>query len=229
MMNIKRFWVLPCLFLAGVVITGWYYNRYQTLQTSLNNSPLPLHKIQATDKSISLDGQSLVFYNVQSSEYPEFHARRIQIQDSPAVFRLRLNGLTGSVLSHLKQLPSGQIQYDLNQYNLQQDFLKQPLLTLGILGYDNILFDVSARIKQTAPNQILLDFMFIEKGRIKLHLQGKFNPNQAADSVLYAVKGRTIPFQILFLDPKWKQQLDTYALTKNSEFLVDTVPISFRF
>ena len=217
-------------FIVILIILGssWYTHKRHVLQNNLDSCRLPLQNIVAKTQGISLDGQSLVFYDVRHRDWPDFFVRRVQIQNSPGNFVVQLKGIRANLLDHFKRQPSGQFQYDLQNYEPQKNLLSKALLSLAVLGYDKVYLDIAASVTQTAPNQISLELKVYEQGNLKLHLNGKTSAANDTDHVVLAVENKDVSYHILYIDPKWKELFDIYTLSKDLPFLTEYVPYTIH-
>ncbi len=224
MSSIKHLIYLFILAIFVILGISWYSYKSRELQRNLDASHLPFQNILAKAQGVSLDGQSLIFYHIHHLNWPEFHVRRAQIQNTPGNFMLQLKGFQANLLNYFKHQPSSQFQQDLKNYAPHKNLLDSALLSLAILGYDDICLDISTSVKQTAPNQISLELMVFEQGTLKLHLNGKTTASNDTDYVIHAINNKNITYHILYIHPEWKERLDIYTQSKDLPFLTENVP-----
>ena len=201
--------------------------RIQSLRNRFTQENLFSPNIQYQDVGLSLNGNSLVLYNVTHAQYVGFNVRRLQLENTHSNFRLILKGLQGSLISYFQEKTPFSIEDKVFDYNPGKDLLNQPLLTLAILGYDILNADVYISVTKTTPNQITCDITFKEQGIIKAHFSAKFKPTASYKTMWDNLKQQPIPVRPTYLDPELKQRLDAYTSSKQLPFITEESLLNF--
>ena len=143
-MKIKYFYAL---FIAiPLIFLGWMlyaHNQAQTLKNELITAGLFTEDLSAQSMSTNLTGNALILYNITHPDYPQLTVQRGQFQNNAQSFKLILRALQGSLFEYLHQNQIRTFHHHLMQYNPATDLLKEPLITLAILGEDTLNLDIS--------------------------------------------------------------------------------------
>ena len=166
----------------------------------------------------NLSGSALVLYNISHEDYPNLNIHRLFIQNDSENFELFFSGIHGSLLNYLQLTQPYAFQQELIPYNPAQDLLQSPLLTLAILGYDDLNVNFSIKAIRTAPNQIIVEESISIGNQPQMHAVAKLAPPQPNASVFENLKDQILTFNIDFLSDNWKEKLENYALSKNLPF-----------
>lgn len=213
--------------LTGLMTCSTY--RVQHLQNQFTKENFLSSDVQYDDVGLSLNGQSLVLYHVIHSQFSSFMTQRIQLTNTPNKFQLILKGLNGSTIAHFQQHTPFSVTDKILDYDPNKDLLNQPLITLAILGYDQVNMDIAVSAKKITPTQISCDIILRDQGRLKAHFTSKFKPQHPQQTVWHNLKQQTIPMSIAYLDPELKERLDAYTSSKQLPFLTEEHFLPFSF
>ena len=181
------------------------------------------------DAGLNLTGQALVLYNVTHPEYPGIKIRRLKIINQPNFFSVDLQGINGSLIGLLQTKMPYAFKGRISDYSPVDDFLKAPLITLSVLGYDILNADISLSATLTAPNQISVDLTFKQNNQPQMHFISKFTPPQIGGSVFQNLTTKPFPLYLTMIQSELKQRLDDYSLSKNLPFLTEDHQLAFPF
>ena len=203
--------------------------RPRHLQDQFAHENLLSSDVHYQDTGLSLNGQSLVLYNVTHPQYSSFKVQRVQLTHTPSKFQLALHGLNGSLITHFQEHTPFSVTDKIWDYDPSKDLLNQAMITLAILGYDLLNIDLSITATKITPVQISCDIVMHEQGQLKARFTSKFKPSHPQQTIWHNLRQQTIPMSIAYLDPELKKRLDAYTLSKQSPFLTEEHPVPFSF
>jgi len=220
-----KWWYFLYLGLIVLVFSWIIVSQYavHTLKQKYTQNGLLSDVIDAQQYSTNLTGNALVLYNATHAKFPNLYVQRLLMHDDTKDFLLSLQGIHGSLLNYFQTTHFHVFKQELAAYNPATDLLKNPLMTLSILGYDALELTVLLKATRTAPNQIILNATIYIGGIKHAHFSTKLLPTKPNASVFENLKAQPLSFTLDFLSDEWKQKLDEYALSKNVPFSTEHV------
>ena len=215
-----KWWYFLYLGLITVVF-GWItvsQHAVHALKQKYTQTGLLSDIISAQQYSTNLTGNALVLYNATHAKLPNLSVQRLLMHDDVKDFSLSLQGIRGSLMNYFHTTHYHTFKQELAAYNPATDLLKDPLMTLSILGYDSLDLTIMFKATRTAPNQIILNTTVYIGGIKHAHFSTKLLPTKPNASVFENLKAQPLSLSLEFLSEGWKQKLDDYALSKNTSF-----------
>ena len=218
------------LFLLALLLGGSIFRgvRFQKLEGKVKKSGILPTEIQVEDSALSVTGESVVFYQVTSKEYPNLSVRRIQILDEESIFKVSLQGIQGSLIKYYQQTDPYDFKYQLQAYNPLKELMLKPLISLAVLDEDLSDMNMFLKASVTAPNQITVEIEITKGYEKKARFVSKFTP-QPKLSMVQQLKNKKLAFRIDYFSPDWKEKLDNYCLSKNVPFFLEDAIFEFSF
>ena len=214
-----------------MAVMGWMlfaHDCAQTLNAQLTAEGLLSQDISARTKTSTLDGSSLILYDLTQMDYPHLQVKRAQLQNNDTNLTVKLRGLSGNLFDYFHQTQLRSFRKQLHLYNPTTDLLNNLLMTLAILGEDSLDLDLLVQGIKTAPNQITLDFILYKQNQKKMHLTAKLTPKYPNASLYQNLKGQKLSFTLKHMDTTWKQRVDDYCLSKNLPFVTEATNFEFN-
>ncbi|MBQ3695520.1 MAG: hypothetical protein II938_00920 [Alphaproteobacteria bacterium] len=200
------------LLLSGLMTCS--ITRVHNLRTRFFKEHLLSEKLAYTDTGLTLNGRSLVLYNVTHKEYPTFTIQRLQATNDDTQFQLNLQNIHGKLIAFFQKTDPYSFKRDIVNFSPQKEALHSPLVMLAALGYDDINCDVQISAKQIASNQLQFDLIFKELGQTKARFTTTIPTEQSSLSIWEKLKGKEIPLKITYLASDIKDKLDNYTHSK---------------
>ncbi|MBQ4472550.1 MAG: hypothetical protein II942_04860 [Alphaproteobacteria bacterium] len=219
-MKNNRVWsfvIIAIIIIAIMMI--WYRQRTTRLYTAMVQAEPGLSQLHKWGTGLNFKGDALIFYHAQHPRFPDFIVQRMKVRDTFHQFDLELRGINGFVLAHLRR--QNDFEGKLWDYQPQKDLLNNLMLTLGLMGYDRISFDLSLNAKLNAPNQMFVQLNVVIDGKPKMHFVSKITPPEEHQTLWANLKHQPIKMQLDYIDPEWKERLDHYTQSKKIEFLTE--------
>lgn len=205
------------------------HDRAQTLNEQLTAEGLLNQDISAHTKTSTLDGSSLILYDVTHTNYPHLKIKRVQIQNNNTHLTVALRGLSGHLSDYFHQTQLRSFRKQLSLYNPATDLLSHLFTTLAVLGETDLDLDILLKGIKTAPNQFIVDIIIYKQNQKKIHLFTKLTPKYPNASVYQNLKGQKLSFTLKYMDTTWKQRVDDYCLSKNIPFVTEATNFEFSF
>ena len=219
-MKSNRSWsfIIIAILIIGIMMI-WYHQRTTRLYTAMVQTEPALSQLHKWGTGLNFKGDALVFYHAQHPLFPDFTIQRMKVRDNFHQFDLELRGINGFVLPHLRR----QVDFEekLWNYEPQKDLLNNLMMTLGLMGYDRISFDLSFNAKLNAPNQLFAQLNVVIDGKPKMRFVTKVTPPLEHQTLWTNLKHQPIKMQLDYIDPEWKDKLDHYTQSKKTEFLTE--------
>ncbi len=222
--------IILSLTIGFVVLTSLITcSNYQIkfLKNQSINQNLLSHNTHYEDIGLSLNGKSLVLYNVTHPQYTPFEVRRVLITNTLSTFLLKLQGIHGSLMSYFSKHTPFSITEKILDYDPSHNLLNQPLITFATLGYDTLDGDIIIAAEKTEHNQIICTITFQENGQTKARFESKPKAFPQQRQLSEILMTQSIPMYIKYLDSEIKKKLDTYTLSKGITTQWQELPIPF--
>ena len=209
---------------AVTCVTKHKHNLHKELQSIHPFLSTLLYK----DRAISLDGNSLVLHNVSHPEYPGLTIRRLQVSDNATQFKFLVTDAQGSLIHFFQQTNPHAFKNKLLGYSLPNDLLQKPFISLAICGYDTLNTDISLIAERSSHNQVVVDLIFKNKGKLQAHFTSQFAPQQVRTTIGEYLQNQTISMRPVYLNTTLLQCFLNYTHSKDQPLTISGHAFPFR-